>query len=66
MATTKEGMTVAVGFSPWLCFPGGPVSESTCQPWALRASRALGCGLAGAGGGWEAWGPSLAKIAHSG
>ena len=42
MATTKEEMTVAVGFNPMALLPGGPVSESTASlrragsavPWA--------------------------------
>lgn len=61
-----EEMTVAVGFQPHGSASSGPVSESTASLRRRVSFRALGCGLAGAGGGWEAWGPSLAKIAHSG
>lgn len=54
LATTNGEVVVAVGSSPVLLFPG----ESSLSQCALGAQGqpccAWGCGLAGAGGGWEA------------
>lgn len=54
LATTNEEVVVAVGTNPVLLFPG----ESSLSRCAFGAQGqphcAWGCGLAGAGGGWEA------------
>lgn len=58
---------MAVGFSPMALLPRGGLSHRSTAS-LRRAGPAVPWAAVwqGQGGGWETWGPSLAKIARSG